>query len=98
MNPTGHPSLRTLGLVQLIALAVLAISVGILGYFSITAQSALCAFKGDLQRRLDANQAILTAQKDPIIRAYGLTVPRSVVVSNVRAQKATLDSLDSLYC
>ena len=93
-----RPSLRTLGVVQLVAIIVLAISVGILAYFAITTQYALCAFKGDLEGRLAANRAILATETDPIIRAYGLRIPRSVVASNARSQQATLDSLDSLYC
>ena len=95
---TARPRLRSLAVVQLVAIIVLAVSVGILAWFSITSQYALCAFKGDLAHRLAANEAILANTDDPIIRAYGLRIPRSVILNNVRGQRATLKSLDSLYC
>lgn len=93
-----RPRLRSLAVVQLLAIIVLAISVGILAWFSITSQYALCAFKGDLEHRLASNEEILANTSDPIIRAYGLRIPRSVIQNNVRGQRATLKSLDNLYC
>lgn len=99
MTPiTGTPRLRTLALVQLVALGVLIVSVLVLGWFAVSTQYALCAFKHDLEARAAANQEILDQEKDPIIRAFGLRIPRTVIQSNLRGQRATLRSLDGLYC
>lgn len=92
-----HTSLRRLGLVQLAAIGVLAVSIGALAYFSIAAHSALCTFKSDLEQRLAANKALLE-EDGPIITAYGLRVPRGVLETNVRSQEATVESLDQLHC
>lgn len=91
-------TLRTLGTLQLIALGVLAASVAVLAYLAFTTQSALCAFRQDIQQRHDQTAQILDEHPGDPVRAFGLTIPRSQLLSNLASQDRTLNSLDGLYC
>lgn len=93
-----RPTLSTLSNIQTCALVLLLGSVIALGVLAWMSQSALCALRGDLENRAAANQELLDTQRDPIIRAYGLHIPRSVIRTNLNSQRATLRSLNGLYC
>lgn len=58
------------------------------------AKKALCSFRADLQGRHDQTQIFLDEHEgeDPI-HAFGLTLPRAQLESQVKTQQATLDSL-----
>jgi hypothetical protein len=56
--------------------------------------SALCEFRNDLSRRYEDNVELLHKHPEDPVMAYGLTIPRAILVTNTDAQKSTLDNLD----
>lgn len=96
-----QPTLRRLGAIAVIALAVLLPSVALLAYNAIAARAALCSFTHDLETRIDKQQELLDTQEGPTIDVFAgqgdpritLIVPRTVIENQVASQRATLSSI-----
>jgi hypothetical protein len=58
------------------------------------AHVAICAFKDDLQRRVDATDELLAEHPEGSI--FG--IPRELIIQGRKNQQLTIDSLSSLDC
>ena len=87
-SPDGGAILQLATCAVIIAFAVL------FWLYSSTTHSALCTFRGDLQRRYDTTSDYLATHRQGVI----LGIPRSTFTAQLKAQLATLNSLRSLHC
>jgi hypothetical protein len=83
---------------QLALMVILLGAVVALAYFSLQTHSALCAFKGDLERRAENNREIIEKHQGPIIHVFGLQIPRGELEQSLANQERTLNSLRQLKC
>jgi hypothetical protein len=63
-----------------------------------TAHAALCALKAKHTRDVASTQELLDENPGPVIRAFGLRIPRSILEANLADDKGTLNSLGTLDC
>lgn len=91
-------SLRTMTYVQIASLLVLALAVAFLAVAAFSANKALCSFKADLDQRTQRLEDLLEDDPGDPIHAYGLSIPRSQLESQLANQQAALNSLSIPYC
>jgi hypothetical protein len=63
-----------------------------------TAHAAMCALKTKQARDVANAQKLLDDNPGPIVRAFGLRIPRSFLEANLADDKGTLVSLRPLDC
>jgi hypothetical protein len=90
-------SIRRSTTLQLYALVVLAISVGLLAFYAIENRDVLCAFKADLESRYEVTSLYIADVREgrkPLLD--GITI--ADLEQDLRNRVATLEALSGLRC
>lgn len=92
--------LRTLTIGVFFLYGIALISIVVVGYFEAVTRTSLCTFRDDLSLRVSSSEEILSlpGNEGEVIHVFGVSVPRSVVVTQLAAQQAALRSLNGLRC